>query len=65
MAIKGKLFGSIHAAMRMPPRTATALPGYSAWHARQMARSYEASRGRGRIAAMLYDALHCDMPLAA
>lgn len=52
MAINGKLFGLVgqpaqHASNAAPE---TAIPGYGAWYARQMARSYAASRRRKNAA---------------
>ena len=69
MAIKGKLFGLIGQAPQDMASAApeTANPGYGAWYARQMARSYEASRRRktAAIVAMFPIGQHLPLPLAA
>ena len=45
MTIIGKLFGSIGPAVPAPtPISETALPGYGAWYAQQMARSHARRR---------------------
>lgn len=57
MSITGKLFGSIGevTADDSARVSVTARPGYGAWYARQMARSYAQRRNRQ----------FCELPLAA
>lgn len=69
MAINGKLFGSIGPANQTNSAQTpeTVRPGYGAWYARQMARSYEASQRRtgGTVVALFGDMPCYDLPLAA